>query len=88
MTDHRREPPGLGRRERRLSDQETERRMLAAAVAMVHRTGLAVSLDHLSFEDVIRNADVARSAVYRRRPYKDLFFGGCGPSPAPRWTRR
>ena len=74
MTDHTRAPSGLGRRARRLSDQETERRMLAAAVAMVHRTGLTVSLDHISFEDVIRDADVARSAVYRRWPYKDLFF--------------
>jgi AcrR family transcriptional regulator len=48
--------------------------MLQAAVAMVNRTGLTVSLDHLSFEDIIRDADVARSAVYRRWPYKDLFF--------------
>ncbi|HUJ05247.1 MAG TPA: TetR/AcrR family transcriptional regulator [Streptosporangiaceae bacterium] len=67
-------PTGLGRRGRRLSDTETERRMLAAAAAMVHRTGLTVSLDHISFEDVIRDADVSRSAVYRRWPYKDLFF--------------
>ena len=42
--------------------------------AMVHRTGLTVSLDHISFEDVIRDADVSRSSVYRRWPYKDLFF--------------
>ncbi len=48
--------------------------MLRAAVAMVHHTGLTVSLDHISFEDVIRDADVSRSAVYRRWPYKDLFF--------------
>jgi AcrR family transcriptional regulator len=48
--------------------------MLRAAVAMVNRTGLTVSLDHLSFKDIIRDADVARSAVYRRWPYKDLFF--------------
>jgi AcrR family transcriptional regulator len=48
--------------------------MLKAAVAMVNRTGLTVSLDHISFEDVIRDADVSRSAVYRRWPYKDLFF--------------
>ena len=67
-------PTGLARRERRLSDQETERRMLGAALAVVSRTGLTVSLDHLSFEDIIRDADVSRSAVYRRWPYKDLFF--------------
>ena len=74
MSDPAPAPSGLGRRARRLSDQETERRMLQTAVAMVHRTGLTVSLDHINFEDVIRNADVARSAVYRRWPFKDLFF--------------
>lgn len=67
-------PTGFARRSRRLSDRETEERMLQAAASMVNRTGLTVSLDHLSFEDVIRNADVSRSAVYRRWPYKDLFF--------------
>jgi AcrR family transcriptional regulator len=67
-------PTGLARRGRRLSDRETERRMLRAAMAMVNRTGLTVSLDHISFEDVIRDADVSRSAVYRRWPFKDLFF--------------
>ncbi|QEU97175.1 TetR/AcrR family transcriptional regulator [Streptomyces kanamyceticus] len=41
---------------------------------MIERTGLTVSLEHISFEDVIRDAGVARSAVYRRWPYKDLFF--------------
>jgi AcrR family transcriptional regulator len=48
--------------------------MLQAAVAMVSRAGLTVSLDHISFEEVIRDADVSRSAVYRRWPHKDLFF--------------
>ncbi|WP_034489088.1 TetR/AcrR family transcriptional regulator [Actinomadura oligospora] len=67
-------PSGLTRRRRRLSDEETEQRMLEAALAMVHQAGLTVSLDHISFEDVIRDAGVARSAVYRRWPYKDLFF--------------
>ncbi len=74
MTSEVREPTGLARRGRRLSDRETEQRMLRAAVAMVQRTGLTVSLDHISLEDVIRDADVSRSAVYRRWPYKDLFF--------------
>jgi AcrR family transcriptional regulator len=48
--------------------------MLETAVRTVKRTGLTVSLEHISFEDVIRDAGVSRSAVYRRWPYKDLFF--------------
>ena len=67
-------PAGLARRGRRLSDTETKQRMLGAAVAMVNRSGLTVSLDHISFEDVIREADVSRSAVYRHWPHKDLFL--------------
>jgi len=74
MADSSTAPTGLARRARRLSDRETQRRMLAAAVAMVNRAGLTVSLDHLSFEDIIREAGVSRSAVYRHWPYKDLFF--------------
>jgi AcrR family transcriptional regulator len=66
-------PTGLAHRSRRLSDQETRERMLRAAIAMVNQTGLTVSLDHISFEEVIRDAGVARSTAYRHWPYKDLF---------------
>lgn len=75
MTDHAQAPTGLGRRGRRLTDEELRQRMLRAAAGMVRRAGLTVSLDHISFEDVIRDADVSRSAAYRRWPYKDLFLG-------------
>ncbi len=74
MRSYSQAPTGLARRGRRLPDLETEQRMLRAAVAMVHRVGLTVSLEHISFEEVIRDADVSRSAVYRRWPHKDLFF--------------
>ncbi|MFF8917734.1 hypothetical protein ACF08M_31620 [Streptomyces sp. NPDC015032] len=65
---------GPTRRRRRFTDAETAQRMLDAAMVMVGRTGLTVSLEHLGFEDVIREAGVARAAVYRRWPYKGLFF--------------
>jgi AcrR family transcriptional regulator len=67
-------PTGLARRGRRLPEDETERRMLRAALAIVHKDGLSVSLEHISFEDVIREADVSRTSAYRRWPHKDLFI--------------
>ena len=67
-------PTGLARRNRRLSDRETRARMMRTALTMINRAGLSVSLDHLSFEDIVRDADVARSTAYRHWPHKDLFF--------------
>lgn len=67
-------PTGFGRRRRRLSDEETARRMLETAAASLTESGLTVSLEHLRLEDVIRDAGVSRSAVYRRWPHKDLFL--------------
>lgn len=67
-------PTGAARRRVRISDEETERRMLDAAVALIAERGLSVSLEHLSVEEIISAAGVARSSVYRRWPYKDLFF--------------
>ena len=58
----------------RISQQQTEQRVLAAAVDQVNAAGLTVSLDHLSFEAVISGADVSRTAAYRRWPSKDLFL--------------
>jgi AcrR family transcriptional regulator len=74
MREHRSAPTGLGRRHHRLTDEQTRDRMLRAATEMINRSGLTVSLDHISFEDVIRDAGVARSTAYRHWPYKDLFF--------------
>jgi AcrR family transcriptional regulator len=48
--------------------------MLAAAAEMIHESGLTVSLEHISIEDVIRRAEVSRTAAYRRWRYKDEFF--------------
>lgn len=59
----------------RISHQQTEERVLAAAVTQINAAGLTVSLDHLSFEAVITAAEVSRTAAYRRWPSKELFLG-------------
>lgn len=64
----------MGLRAGRLSEHETERRMLDAARGAVVRGGLTVNLEHISLEELIREAGVSRSAVYRRWPYRDLFL--------------
>lgn len=49
--------------------------MLETAAAAVARLGLTVSLEHIRLEDVIREAGVSRSTVYRRWPLKEMFLG-------------
>ncbi|MGY4856419.1 TetR/AcrR family transcriptional regulator [Cryobacterium sp. AP23] len=61
-----------GRRPR-LSDAETEERMLEAGMRFVASQGLSLSLEHLSMEDLIQAAGVSRTSSYRRWPTKDTF---------------
>ncbi len=63
---------GGGRRPR-LSDEQTARRVLDAALVQLAQHGVSVGLDRLRFEDVIRDADVSRSSAYRRWPSRDAF---------------
>ncbi|WP_430782707.1 TetR/AcrR family transcriptional regulator [Actinoplanes sp. G11-F43] len=72
--EHRPEPR-ITRRSRRLTDAETRERMLRTAIDMISRDGLTVSLDHISFEAVIRAADVSRSTAYRHWQFKEQFIG-------------
>lgn len=68
----------LGRGEaarRRYSEDETVQHMLDTAVQMAHEEGLRVSFDLQRLEDVIARAGVSRSAVYKRWPRKDQFYG-------------
>lgn len=62
------------RRTTRLSSDQSRARVLAEALTMLETTGLTVSLEHLSIEDLIRAADVPRSAFYRLWRSKDLFY--------------
>lgn len=48
--------------------------MLDTARDTLVRGGLTVSLDHISVEQLIREAGVSRTAFYRRWPSKDLFL--------------
>jgi AcrR family transcriptional regulator len=48
--------------------------MLDTARDTVVRSGLTVSLDHISVEELIHEAGVSRTAFYRRWPSRDLFL--------------
>lgn len=68
------DPLGTASQRQRLSEQETVERMYEAALRAVNETGLRVSFDLLSLEDVIADAGVSRSAVYKKWPKKDQFY--------------
>lgn len=75
MADEYRDPSRIGRKRPRLSESDTRTRALRTAVDALLETGLSVGLDHISMEDVIREAGVSRTAVYRLWPQKDQFIG-------------
>lgn len=73
MTSATREGRSPGR-PKSLTDDELRLRMYKAANELLDETGgLTLSLDHLNLEQVMRRADVSRSAVYRVWPMKEEF---------------
>lgn len=59
----------------RLTDRETERRMLQTARSLVYEKGISTGLESIAFDDVIRRSGVSRTSAYRRWPSRDLFYG-------------
>jgi len=72
--EHHGAPPPAQRRAARLSSDQSRARVLSSALAMLETTGLMVSLEHLNIEELIRAAEVPRSAFYRIWPSKNLFY--------------
>lgn len=71
MDDQENAPRG---RRRRTPAAQVRAQMLQAAADVVLDSGLDVSLEALSLEDLIQLARVPRSSVYRQWPYKDAFI--------------
>src|SRR5689334_2495490 len=61
------------RRRQRIPAEEIRQRMFDAARRMVYESGVQISLEELSFEEVIQAAGVSRSSAYRIWPYKGDF---------------
>jgi AcrR family transcriptional regulator len=62
-----------GTRRQRLSAEEVRAKMLQTAADAVLDSGLGISTEELSLEDLIQVARVPRSSVYRLWRYKDEF---------------
>lgn len=60
---------------RRMSDREMERRILDAAVVLVHEQGVSTGLERIAFDEAVRRADVSRTSAYRRWPKREQFYG-------------
>lgn len=58
----------------RLTDADTGRRMIAAALGLLAEQGVTVGLDGLLMEDVIRHAEVSRTSAYRHWPTREAFL--------------
>jgi len=72
MSELPRAAPSRHRRPR-ISAAEVRERMLATAREMIITSGVTISMENLSLEDVIRSAGVPRTSVYRIWPYKGDF---------------
>jgi AcrR family transcriptional regulator len=59
---------------RRLSRDTVRQAMLETAVAMAVEAGIGIGLESMSVEEVIQNARVPRSSVYRIWPVKEMFL--------------
>ena len=59
----------------RMSDRETERRMLDAAVTLMHEQGISTGLESIPFDEIVRRAGVSRTSAYRRWPKRHTFYG-------------
>lgn len=59
---------------RRLSRDTVRQAMLETAVAMAVDSGIGIGLESMSVEEVIQNARVPRSSVYRIWPVKEMFL--------------
>jgi AcrR family transcriptional regulator len=70
-------PPARGKESRhrreRMSAAVVRDKMLAAAHELISASGVTISVEALSMEDLIRRAGVPRSSVYRIWPYKGDF---------------
>lgn len=57
----------------RLSSAEVRQRMLSAGVRHVRENGLSMGFEHLSMDDLIRDANVPRSSTYRLWDTRDSY---------------